>query len=157
MGVTPLTNEQLWQNHRIEVKIPIASSGTNANVVEVVREFEVDNQELKTLFVDPGWNGEAPLWFYILKEAELVGDGTATGKGRTLGSVGGRIVAEVTLGRSRRCASPTTQQLSLVSLLAVVAASQQAAAVTAEPSSADFARGPIFGQLFPASRETTTL
>jgi hypothetical protein len=40
---------------------------------------------------EPGWNGKAPLWFYILKEAELLG-------GRTLGPVGGRIVAEVVLG-----------------------------------------------------------
>jgi hypothetical protein len=38
-----------------------------------------------------GWNGKAPLWFYVLKEAELLG-------GRTLGPVGGRIVAEVILG-----------------------------------------------------------
>ena len=57
----------------------------------------MDNQDLKTLFADPGWNGEAPLWFYILKEAELIGDGS-TGKGRTLGPVGGRIVAEVLVG-----------------------------------------------------------
>ncbi|MUN63221.1 peroxidase [Kocuria sediminis] len=40
---------------------------------------------------DPRWNGRAPLWFYVLKEAELLG-------GRTLGPVGGRIVAEVILG-----------------------------------------------------------
>ena len=36
------------------------------------------------------------LWFYILKEAETVGDGTRAG--RTLGPVGGRIVAEVLVG-----------------------------------------------------------
>jgi Animal haem peroxidase/TAT (twin-arginine translocation) pathway signal sequence len=92
MGVTPLTNAQLWKNHRIEVKIPIPTSGIGANVVEIIREFDVDNQDLKALFADPGWNGEAPLWFYILKEAEIVG------KGRTLGPVGGRIVAEVLVG-----------------------------------------------------------
>ncbi|MFN8634907.1 MAG: heme peroxidase family protein [Chloroflexota bacterium] len=40
----------------------------------------------------PAWQGEAPLWFYILKEAEL-----STG-GQQLGPVGGRIVAEVILG-----------------------------------------------------------
>ena len=40
----------------------------------------------------PEWDGEAPLWFYILKEAEIVG------KGRELGPVGGRIVAEVLVG-----------------------------------------------------------
>ncbi len=31
---------------------------------------DVENQSLKTLFEDPVWPGEAPLWFYILKEAE---------------------------------------------------------------------------------------
>ena len=41
---------------------------------------------------DPGWNGKAPLWYYILAEAER------TRNGRRLGEVGGRIVAEVILG-----------------------------------------------------------
>ncbi len=40
----------------------------------------------------PGWGGKAPLWYYVLKEAELLS------KGRKLGPVGGRIVAEVILG-----------------------------------------------------------
>ncbi|WP_336029996.1 peroxidase family protein [Geodermatophilus sp. FMUSA9-8] len=40
---------------------------------------------------DPGWRGKAPLWFYVLKEAELLG-------GTRLGPVGGTIVAEVVLG-----------------------------------------------------------
>jgi hypothetical protein len=46
---------------------------------------------------DPGWGGEAPLWFYILKEAEL-----APYKGERLGPVGGRIVAEVLVGLLQR-------------------------------------------------------
>ena len=41
---------------------------------------------------DPGWGGQAPLWFYILKEAELQHGG------KQLGTVGGRIVAEVFVG-----------------------------------------------------------
>ncbi|HKG49322.1 MAG TPA: heme peroxidase family protein [Actinomycetales bacterium] len=41
----------------------------------------------------PGWGGKAPLWYYVLKEAELLGDG-----GTHLGDVGGRIVAETILG-----------------------------------------------------------
>jgi len=41
---------------------------------------------------DAGWEGQAPLWFYILKEAELQHDG------ERLGAVGGRIVAEIFLG-----------------------------------------------------------
>jgi hypothetical protein len=40
---------------------------------------------------EAGWGAKAPLWFYVLKEAEL-------GGGRRLGAVGGRIVAEVILG-----------------------------------------------------------
>ena len=92
MGVTPLTNEQLWRTRSIEVKIPIATEGQFKNVVEILREFDVENQSLKQVLDDPGWNGEAPLWFYILKEAEIVGEG------RVMGPVGGRIVAEVLVG-----------------------------------------------------------
>jgi hypothetical protein len=39
-----------------------------------------------------GWAGKAPLWFYILREAEI------REAGRRLGPVGGRIVTEVILG-----------------------------------------------------------
>ena len=39
-----------------------------------------------------GWRGDTPLWFYLLKEAEVRTDG------ERLGPVGGRIVAEVLLG-----------------------------------------------------------
>ena len=41
---------------------------------------------------DPGWGGKAPLWYYVLKEAEVLQTG------RHLGEVGGRIVAETILG-----------------------------------------------------------
>jgi len=41
---------------------------------------------------DLGWKSETPLWFYILKEAEV------RNRGEWLGEVGGRIVAEVLLG-----------------------------------------------------------
>lgn len=40
----------------------------------------------------PGLSGHAPLWYYILKEAELQANGAH------LGAVGGRIVAEVLVG-----------------------------------------------------------
>jgi hypothetical protein len=39
-----------------------------------------------------GFQSSAPLWYYVLKEAEVVADGL------TLGPVGGRIVAEVLIG-----------------------------------------------------------
>jgi hypothetical protein len=41
---------------------------------------------------EAGWGGEAPLWYYILKEAEL------RQGGQRLGPVGGRIVGEVLTG-----------------------------------------------------------
>lgn len=47
------------------------------------------NAELK---LDASWGTQAPLWFYVLKEAEIVA------RGLTLGPVGGRIVAEVIIG-----------------------------------------------------------
>jgi hypothetical protein len=43
-------------------------------------------------FDETGYSGPSPLWYYVLKEAELRADG------RHLGPVGGRIVAEVLLG-----------------------------------------------------------
>ena len=46
---------------------------------------------------EPGWGGEAPLWYYILKEAEL-----PPINGERLGDVGGRIVAEVLVGLLQR-------------------------------------------------------
>jgi hypothetical protein len=39
-----------------------------------------------------GWQGETPLWYYVLKEAEVQGEGVR------LGEVGGRIVTEVLVG-----------------------------------------------------------
>ena len=39
-----------------------------------------------------GWEGETPLWYYVLKEAEI------RQRGERLGEVGGRIVAEVLIG-----------------------------------------------------------
>jgi hypothetical protein len=66
-------------------------------VARAMREPPIPNTELG---LDPAVAGhEAPLWFYILKEAEL-------GGGRRLGPVGGRIVAEVFLGLAK--ADPTS-------------------------------------------------
>ena len=50
----------------------------------------LSNEELG--LTDAGWGGKAPLWYYILAEAERRRDGLR------LGETGGRIVAEVVLG-----------------------------------------------------------
>ena len=41
---------------------------------------------------DVGWDGDTPLWYYVLKEAEVQQSGVS------LGAMGGRIVAEVLIG-----------------------------------------------------------
>jgi len=51
-------------------------------------DLELEKLGLKGSSID----GNAPLWFYILKEAETIGDSAH------LGPVGGRIVAEVLIG-----------------------------------------------------------
>ena len=55
----------------------------------------LSNQELG-LGQEAGWQGEAPLWYYLLKEAELQHQGVQ------LGAVGGRIVGEVLVGLLER-------------------------------------------------------
>lgn len=52
--------------------------------------------EIGQIIMDPRWGGEAPLWFYILREAELLSQSSY------LGPVGGRIVAEVLVGLLQR-------------------------------------------------------
>ena len=50
---------------------------------------------------EPGLTGGTPLWYYLLKEAELVGRVGADGRcepGEGLGPVGAQIVAEVVIG-----------------------------------------------------------
>ena len=48
--------------------------------------------QLSAAQIGLGWAGETPLWFYILKEAEIMH------AGERLGPVGGRIVGEVLVG-----------------------------------------------------------
>src|SRR4051795_4572002 len=77
---------------------------------------------------DPGWGGEAPLWYYILKESEL-----PPYNAERLGPVGGRIISEVLVGLLQRDPNsylyldaawkptpplaPTTGQFTFVDLL----------------------------------------
>jgi hypothetical protein len=50
------------------------------------------------LGLDRRWGDEAPLWFYVLKEAQCAPRQDDGVRGEQLGPVGGRIVAEVILG-----------------------------------------------------------
>jgi hypothetical protein len=66
---------------------------------QVARAMRVTALSNATLGIgsDPGWGGEAPLWFYILKEAEL-----PPYNAERLGPVGGRIMAETLVGLLQR-------------------------------------------------------
>ena len=77
-------------------------------VAKALGETPLSNQELGVPD-DPGWNDQAPLWFYLLKESDLVAGGDH------LGPVGGRIVGEVILGllaRDKGCYLHQSKQQS---------------------------------------------
>jgi hypothetical protein len=67
--------------------LPSGEALAEAMGVEPLSEEELGLTELGL-----GWQGETPLWYYVLKEAEL------TAGAQHLGAVGGRIVAEVMIG-----------------------------------------------------------
>jgi hypothetical protein len=100
MGVAPLTVEQLKKRHIVKLNKdtfdPLQPESTTmpyANGYEIAID---DDTEIGPIISRLAFNGEVPLWFYILKEAELIG------KTRTLGPVGGRIVTETLVGMLQR-------------------------------------------------------
>lgn len=80
--------ELAFRNLRRGVALGLPSGQRVARAMGIVplRDEDLGIVSLSTEFV-----GHAPLWFYILKEAELLGEGG-------LGPAGGRIVAEVLIG-----------------------------------------------------------
>ena len=85
----PDTRVSLAERNLIRGKMLELPSGQR---VAQEMDAEILSNERLGLGSEPGWKGQAPLWFYILKEAELHQNG------ERLGPVGGRIVAEVFLG-----------------------------------------------------------
>jgi hypothetical protein len=59
-------------------------------VARFLSEEPLTRQEIGA--VKTGWSGETPLWYYILREADV------RGGGNRLGPVGGRIVGDVLVG-----------------------------------------------------------
>ena len=68
----------------------LPSGQSVARAIGVTPIAGADLQELASL--DVGFERSTPLWYYVLKEAEIAADGLR------LGPVGGRIVAEVLIG-----------------------------------------------------------
>jgi hypothetical protein len=78
-----------------QVGLPSGQQVARAMRAKVLSNAELDPNA--TLGLNgSGWGGEAPLWFYILKEAELLHNG------EQLGPVGGRIMAETLVGLLQR-------------------------------------------------------
>ena len=88
MGLTPLEDEELWVGK---------AQLTDAGVVDAKKIGDIE----KGYF-----NGNAPLWYYVLAEAnaqwvDKIGSSTGDAANHTpvtLGPVGGRIVAETLIG-----------------------------------------------------------
>jgi hypothetical protein len=76
MGVEPLPDEKLMVGKATSDDKPVAKS-----VVDI----------------SPDFKGQAPLWYYVLAEAQQQFDGNNATPIR-LGAVGGRIVAETMIG-----------------------------------------------------------
>jgi hypothetical protein len=81
------------RNHIRGKRVGLASG---QQIAKAMRLTPLTNAKLG-LSSDSRWKGEAPLWYYVLKEAEL-----APNNGERLGAVGGRIVAEVLVGLLQR-------------------------------------------------------
>ena len=67
-----------------------------------LRPEDVAEGPHKALLSDPALCGRTPLWYYVLKEAELLGKGSDGRGGHRLGPVGSRIVAETLVGLVRQ-------------------------------------------------------
>lgn len=80
-----LAVRDLLRGHALD--LPSGEAVAEAMGVEALTE-----EELGLTRLGIGWQGETPLWYYVLREADMREDGVR------LGAVGGRIVAEVLLG-----------------------------------------------------------
>jgi hypothetical protein len=72
---------------------------TGEEVAERMGETKLTPEQVavgphRELLEDPLLSGQTPLWYYVLKEAELLGTNPEGKPGNRLGPVGGRIVAE---------------------------------------------------------------
>src|SRR3954452_19287474 len=82
----------------IDARLPAALIGLGQAVGLASGEAVADRLGVPVLtreqigLAEHGWAGETPLWFYILKEAEVLRDG------EQLGPVGSRVVSEVLVG-----------------------------------------------------------
>jgi hypothetical protein len=85
---------EVQEFHSLAVRDLERGQGVGLPSGEVVARFlneEPLNRD-ETGTVKAGWSGETPLWYYILREADI------RSNGNRLGPVGGRIVGDVLVG-----------------------------------------------------------
>ena len=81
--VAAFLREQVLSDDQLRVgKATVADTGPNQRLVDISEEFR----------------GNAPLWYYVLAEAQATFTGTDNSQPIRLGAVGGRLVAETFAG-----------------------------------------------------------
>ncbi|GAC1366864.1 MAG: heme peroxidase family protein [Ktedonobacteraceae bacterium] len=89
VGITTTPEEKSLAYRDLErgsaLSLPVGEAIARFMGVEPLSKEEIGLREL-------GWDGDTPLWYYLLKEAEV------RNNGEFMGDVGGRIIAEVLLG-----------------------------------------------------------
>jgi hypothetical protein len=95
-SVVPPPDPQIHLAVRNNIRGKRVGLPSGQQVAKAMRVTPLSNAALG-LSSDPGWGGQAPLWYYILKEAEL-----KPYYGERLGPVGGRIMSEVLVGLLQR-------------------------------------------------------
>ena len=102
LGIAPLSDDILWGAGS---RIPLPKDG-DADLREALEQTTEARRAVRSRWVDPHGaplKCNAPLWYYILREAEYYGatepsrEGSPMG-GQHLGPVGSRIVAETLIG-----------------------------------------------------------
>ncbi|MEJ7722655.1 MAG: hypothetical protein WKF58_20510 [Ilumatobacteraceae bacterium] len=89
MGMPPGSNTSLATRNLLRgLTMGVPSGQRVARAMKLPLLASGDLEDLQDLHLDE----RTPLWFYILREADVIADG------RHLGPVGGRIVAEVLVG-----------------------------------------------------------
>ena len=90
MGLVPLSDDELW---RAVGNLPDETEAPDPDGSRTIRA-----NRAKLLDTFPVLSDNAPLWYYILREAEMRSLDAGKIGGVHLGEVGGRIVAEVFMG-----------------------------------------------------------
>lgn len=93
-----IASSPIWKEGRTSLRTNLNSNVTPDEKLQVGKATENDNAENPRLTsISPRFKDNAPLWYYILAEAQQAFDGNNETTIR-LGPVGGRIVAEVFIG-----------------------------------------------------------